>query len=83
MKGVLSFLGFAAAAATAGTIVYLYMNDRAVKEKVDIAIGSVANAVTEIKQSFETTVAKKQKEQADAMERNRAWVDEQWDALGI
>ena len=45
MKKLLSFIGFTAAAVVSSTVVYLYMNDREVRNKVDAAIASVGDAV--------------------------------------
>ena len=83
MKNMLSFMGFAAVAAVSGTVAYLYVNDPSVKEKVDKAIASVGNAVFQIKESLQQTKEQREKEREESFERNRAWVDEQWDALGI
>lgn len=83
MKGVLSFMGFAAVAAVSGTVVYLYMNDPAVKDQVNKAIASVGTAVQQIKSSLQQRKDQQEQERETAYERNRAWVDEQWDALGI
>lgn len=83
MKGVLSFIGFATVAAVSGTVVYLYVNDPAVKDQVNKAIASVGTAVQQIKSSLQQHKEQQAQEQETAFERNRAWVDEQWDALGI
>lgn len=83
MKGLLSCIGFAAVAAVSGTVVYLYINDRSVKTKVDTAIASVGSAVLQIKDSLQQSKAQREQERETSFERNRAWVDEQWDALGI
>lgn len=83
MKGVLSFIGFAAVAAVSGTVVYLYVNDPAVKDQVNKAIASVGSAVQQITSTLQQRKEQQEQERETAFERNRAWVDEQWDALGI
>ncbi len=83
MNKLFSTICFTAAAAISGTVVYLYMNDRDVKDKVDTAISSVVNAAVEIKSSLDKRRIQKEQEAKDSLEKNRAWVDEQWEAIGI
>ena len=83
MKKFLSFIGFTAAAVVSSTVVYLYMNDKEVHNKVDRAIASVGDAVREIKRGIETNKASKAGQESDPVGRNQAWADEQWEALGI
>lgn len=83
MKKFLTFIGFTAAAVASSTVVYLYMNDKEVHEKVDNAIASVADAIREVKRGIEFNRMAKEGEKASSVERNQAWVDEQWEALGI
>lgn len=84
MKRALSLIGFAAAAALTGVVAYLYMNDREVQEKVNRAVMNVGDAVTQIKASVQNLRrAAGQEGPADAVARNQAWADEQWEALGI
>ncbi len=83
MKKLLSFIGFTAAAVVSSTVVYLYMNDREVRNKVDAAIASVGDAVREVKRGIETERGAKADKVGDPVARNQAWADEQWEALGI
>lgn len=83
MKKLLSFVGFTAAAVISSTVVYLYMNDKEVHNKVDRAISSVGDAVREIKRGIEINKAFKNEKVADSVEQNQTWVDEQWEAIGI
>lgn len=83
MKKLLSFIGFTAAAIVSSTVVYLYMNDREVRNKVDAAISSVGDAVREVKRGVEAGRSSKMGEGGDPIARNQAWADEQWEALGI
>ena len=83
MKKFISFIGFTAAAVVSSTVVYLYLNDKEVHEKVDNAVSSVSDAVTEIKRSIELNRLMKESQKQDSTQRNQAWVDEQWEALGI
>ena len=83
MKKLLSFIGFTAAAVVSSTVVYLYMNDREVRNKVDAAIASVGDAVREVKRGIETERGAKADTAGDPVARNQAWADEQWEALGI
>lgn len=83
MKKLLSFIGFTAAAVVSSTVVYLYMNDREVRNKVDAAIASVGDAVREVKRGIETERGAKADKAGDSVARNQAWADEQWEALGI
>ena len=82
MGKFLSFVGVTAAAVFSSTFVYLYMTDKEVQDKVNTAVKSVGDAVVEIKNSIEMTKLSRQGQQ-NPTERNQAWVDEQWDALGI
>ena len=83
MGKFLSFMGVTAAAVISSTFVYLYMTDKEVQEKVNTAVKSVGDAVVEVKNSIEMTKLSRQNQQQTPTERNQAWVDEQWDALGI
>ncbi len=84
MKKFLSFFGFAAVAAVSGAVAYLYMNDKGVQEKVNRAVVSVGDAVTEIKSSLQDVRHTMGAEaSSDPVARNQAWVDEQWEAIGI
>ena len=83
MKSIFSTLCFAAAVAVSGTVVYLYMNDQEVKEKVNKAASSVVSAALEVKDSLEKRKLQKEQQMASDLEKNRAWVDEQWEAIGI
>ena len=83
MKKLLSTFCFVAAAAISGTVAYLYVTDREVKEKVDKAAASVMNAAMEIKDSLNERRVQKEREMSDNLAKNQTWVDEQWEALGI
>ena len=83
MKKLLSFIGFTAAAVVSSTVVYLYMNDREGRNKVDAAIASVGDAVREVRRGIETERGAKADKAGDPVARNQAWADEQWEALGI
>lgn len=83
MKKLLSFVGFTAAAVVSGTVVYLYLNDKEVHEKIDTAVASVGEAVREVKRGFELNRMAREEEKVSPLERNQAWTDEQWEALGI
>lgn len=83
MRKFLSFIGVAAAAAVSSAVVYLYLSDKEVHEKVDNAVASVADAVKEVKRGIELNKLSKKGEQGDPVVRNQAWADEQWEALGI
>lgn len=83
MKNLFSSLCFVAGAAVSGTVVYLYMTDQEVKEKIDKAVSSVASAALEIKDGLEKCRFQKNRQAVSDLEKNRAWVDEQWEAIGI
>lgn len=83
MNKLLSLVGFTAVAVISGTVAYLYVNDREVRTKIDRAVSSVGDAVREVKRSVELNRLARNEERANPTERNQAWVDEQWEALGI
>lgn len=83
MSKFLSFVGVTAAAVISSTVVYLYMSDKEVQDKVNKAVASVGDAISEIKNSIELNKLMRQEEQQNPTARNQAWADEQWEALGI
>lgn len=83
MRKALAFVGFTAAAALSGVVAYLYMNDRDVQDKVNRAVMCVGDAVTQIKASVLDLRSVVQEDPDEAVARNQAWADRQWEALGI
>lgn len=83
MRGLLKGLGIAAFTALSGTVVYLYMTDNDVKVKVDCAVQGVADVAQEVKNKVMNLKGRQATSEYDEVMRNQAWVDEQWEALGI
>jgi hypothetical protein len=83
MKGWIGAIGCVAAAAVSGTVVYLYLNDREVRAKVNAAVESVRDAVDEIGLRVSTLHKGTTVSYQQADDQNRAWVEQQWEALGI
>ena len=70
-------------AGSAAVVVYAYRNDDKVREAVDGALKGIGEFVDAIR---ERSDAKKQNEalqDQEATQRNQAWADQQWEALGI
>lgn len=83
MRGLLKGLGIAAFAALSGTVAYLYVTDNDVKVKVDRAVQGVADVAQEVKNKVMNLKGRQATSEYDEVMRNQAWVDEQWEALGI
>ena len=83
MKKFLSCIGVTTLALVSGTVVYLYINDKEVQNKINRAVVAVGDAVNEVKRGIETARAVKQGEPVDPVAQNQSWADEQWEALGI
>ena len=81
MKKILSVVGFSAAALVSGMVVYLYVNDKELKEKVDKAFVSVKNATNVIRRSIEVGRLARDEEVIDPVTRNQRQVQMQWEAL--
>lgn len=83
MKNGLYLLGITACALVAGTVAYLYRTDSEVRSQVDEAVTSVRDLCSVVGERIRASkVAKKQSYEND-VERNKAWADQQWEALGI
>jgi negative regulator of replication initiation len=83
MKKLISVLGGAVVAAVSGVTVYLYMTDDEVRAKVDTAVYSVGEAASEIGRRVASFKDRQAAAAQTADERNQAWVDQQWEVLGI
>lgn len=81
MKKILSVVGFSAAALVSGMVVYLYVTDKEVKEKVDKAFVSVKNATNVICRSIEVGRLARDEEVINPVTRNQRQVQMQWEAL--
>lgn len=81
MKRFLSAVGFSAVALVSGVVVYLYVTDKEVKDKVDQAVHSVKNAANVIRRSIEISRLGQDGEMVDPVTRNQNQVHKQWEAL--
>ena len=83
MKNGLYLLGITACALVAGTIAYLYRTDSEVRGQVDDAVSSVRDLCSVVGERIQVSKVAKKQAYEDDVERNRAWADQQWEALGI
>ena len=84
MKGIVKFLGIVGVAAGAAAVTVIALNDEQVRTKVVHATEQVKHGVQEIVATVVEGVDQVRKEASlNQVEKNQAWVDEQWEALGI
>lgn len=84
MKGIVKFLGIVGVAVGAAAVTVIALNDEQVRAKVVHATEQVKHGVQEIVATVVEGVDQVRKEASlNQVEKNQAWVDEQWEALGI
>lgn len=84
MKGIVKFLGIVGVAVGAAVVTVIALNDEQVRAKVTHATEQVKHGVQEIAATVAEGVDQVRKEASlNQVEKNQAWVDEQWEALGI
>ena len=84
MKGIVKFLGIVGVAVGAAAVTAIALNDEQVRTKVAHATEQVKHGVQEIVATVAECVDQVSKEASlNQVEKNQAWVDEQWEALGI
>ncbi len=84
MKGIVKFLGIVGVAVGAAVVTVVALNDEQVRAKVVHATEQVKHGVQEIAATVVEGVDQVRKEASlNQVEKNQAWVDEQWEALGI
>lgn len=84
MKGIVKFLGIVSVAVGAAVVTVVALNDEQVRAKVAHATEQVKHGVQEIVATVAEGVDQVRKEAClNQVEKNQAWVDEQWEALGI
>ena len=84
MKGIVKFLGIVGVAVGAAAVTVIALNDEQVRAKVVHATEQVKHGVQEIVVTVAEGVDQVRKEASlNQVEKNQAWVDEQWEALGI
>lgn len=84
MKGIVKFLGIVGVAVGAAVVTVVALNDEQVRAKVVHATEQVKHGVQEIAATVAEGVDQVRKEASlNQVEKNQAWVDEQWEALGI
>lgn len=84
MKGIVKFLGIVGVAVGAAVVTVIALNDEQVRAKVVHATEQVKHGVQEIAATVVEGVDQVRKEASlNQVEKNQAWVDEQWEALGI
>lgn len=84
MKGIVKFLGIVGVAVGAAAVTAIALNDEQVRTKVTHATEQVKHSVQEIVATVAEGVDQVRKEASlNQVEKNQAWVDEQWEALGI
>ena len=84
MKGIVKFLSIVGVAVGAAVVTVVALNDEQVRAKVVHATEQVKHGVQEIAATVVEGVDQVRKEASlNQVEKNQAWVDEQWEALGI
>ena len=84
MKGIVKFLGIVGVAVGAAVVTVVALNDEQVRAKVVHATEQVKHGVQEIAATVAEGVDQVRKEASlNQVEKNQAWVDEQWEALDI
>ena len=84
MKGIVKFLGIVGVAVGAAVVTVVALNDEQVRATVVHATEQVKHGVQEIAATVVEGVDQVRKEASlNQVEKNQAWVDEQWEALGI
>ena len=84
MKGIVKFLGIVGVAVGAAVVTVVALNDEQVRAKVVHATEQVKHGVQEIAATVVEGVDQVRKEASlNQVEKNQAWVDEQWEALDI
>lgn len=84
MKGIVKFLGIVSVAVGAAAVTVIALNDEQVRAKVAHATKQVKHGVQKIVATVAEGVDQVRKEASlNQVEKNQAWVDEQWEALGI
>lgn len=84
MKRFLKLIGIVGLAAGAAALTTVVMSDAEVRAKVADAACKVKKAAHEVADTVAAGVNQARKEDGmSAAEKNQAWVDEQWEAIGI
>lgn len=84
MKGLLKVAGIVVVASTAAAATVIAMSDENVRIKVTAAYNTVKNTAREMGGIIADGIAKIREEGAmSSTQKNQAWVDDQWEALGI
>ncbi len=84
MKRLLKLIGIVGFAAGAAALTTVVMTDAEVRAKVADAAAKVKKAGREIADTVAAGVEQARKEgDMSPAEKNQAWVDEQWEAIGI
>lgn len=84
MGKLLKFVGIVGLAAGVAALTTIVMSDSEVRVKVADAAVKVKKAVREVADTVAAGVDQARKEGGmSAVEKNQAWVDEQWEAIGI
>lgn len=84
MGKLLKFVGIVGLAAGVAALTTIVMSDSEVRVKVVDAAVKVKKAVCEVADTVAAGVDQARKEGGmSAVEKNQAWVDEQWEAIGI
>lgn len=84
MGKLLKFVGIVGLAAGVAALTTIVMSDSEVRVKVVDAAVKVKKAVCEVADTVAAGFDQARKEGGmSAVEKNQAWVDEQWEAIGI
>ena len=84
MGKLFKFVGIVGLAAGAAALTTIVMSDSEVRVKVADAAAKVKKAMREVADTVAAGVDQARKEGGmSPVEKNQAWVDEQWEAIGI
>jgi predicted small secreted protein len=84
MVKALKFIGVVGIAAAAAVVTTAVLTDETTRGKVVSAVDKVKNAAREVASTVADGIEQARKEGSmTPAEKNQAWADEQWEALGI
>ena len=84
MRKFIKVLGIVGVAAAAAVVTSSVLSDQETLNKVNDAADKVKKAAQELVKTVQEGIAQAQKQTGmSADEKNQAWADEQWEALGI
>lgn len=84
MRKFIKVLGIVGVAAAAAVVTSSVLSDQETLNKVNDAADKVKKAAQELVKTVQEGIAQAQKQAGmSADEKNQAWADEQWEALGI